>query len=96
MNFMTVENCELYYELKDCYPEFFDETYKYVRPARACGKTLMITFMIMAQEYSRWFVHKLELSSKSLTREEYENGLLTIEKLLCEGPFPVVYNNDKK
>jgi hypothetical protein len=93
---MTVENCELYYELKEAYPEFFPDNHTIFRPSRACGKTLMTVFIVMAQEYSRWFVHKLELSSKSLTREEYENGLLTIEKLLYEGPFPVVYNNDKK
>lgn len=93
---MTIENRELYYELKDSYPEYFNETYKYVRPARACGKTLMITFIVMATEYTRWFIYKLQNSNVELTRQEYENGLMTIEKLLYGTPFPVAYKNNFK
>jgi hypothetical protein len=93
---MTIENRELYYELKECYPEFFDEKYKYVRPARACGKTLMITFLMMAIEYTGWFVHKLEVSTQSLTRKEYEIGLETIEQLLYGGSFPTAYKYGRK
>jgi hypothetical protein len=93
---MTIENRELYHELKECYPEFFNETYKYIRPARACGKTLMTVFIMMAIEYTHWFVYKLEMSNVSLTREEYENGLITIEKLLYGTPFPTVYKDSLK
>ena len=92
---MTIENQELYYELKEIYPEFFNEQYAYIRvTSRACGKTLMTTFVIMATEYTRWFVHKLSTTSKSLTKEEYENGLIIIEKLLYGDTFSIVYKNN--
>ena len=50
---MTIENQELYNELKEIYPEFFNEYYAYMRvTSRACGKTLMTTFIIMATAYT--------------------------------------------
>ena len=89
---MTIENQELYNELKEIYPEFFNEYYAYMRvTSRACGKTLMITFIIMATEYTRWFVDKLNTTSKSFTKEEYENGLIIIKKLLYGDTFPIAY-----
>lgn len=79
---MTIENRELYYELRECYPEFFDDLYSPVILARACGKSLFRTVIIMSKEYTRWFVYKLEISEHSITREEYELGLKTIEKII--------------
>lgn len=78
---MTIENRELYYELKDCYPEFFDDLYVPVTLTRACGKSLLRTITIISKEYTRWFVYQLENSKIELTREEYERGLRTIEKI---------------
>ena len=59
--------------------------------SRACGKTLMTTFIIMATAYTHWFVNKLNTTSKSLTKEEYENGLIIIKKLLYGDTFPIAY-----
>ena len=81
---MIIENRELFYELKDDYPEFFGDKHVVYYPARACGKTLLCTAMAMMIDYTHWFIHKLENSSYPLTRDEYENGLRTIEKLIWE------------
>lgn len=78
---MTIENRELYYELKECYPEFFNDLYSPVILTRACGKSLLRTITIISKEYTRWFVYQLENSKIELTREEYEQGLRTIEKI---------------
>lgn len=79
---MTIQNRELYYELKESYPEFFDDMYSPIILARACGKTLLRTIRIMSREYTRWFVYKLEISQRNMTREEYESGLKAIEKII--------------
>ena len=79
---MTIENRELYFELKELYPEFFDDLYSPVVLARACGKSLLRTVMIMSKEYTRWFVEQLNTSERNMTREEYELGLKTIEKII--------------
>ena len=79
---MTIENRELYYELKDCYPEFFNDLDSPTILSRACGKSLLRTVTIISREYTRWFIEKLETSSVELSRKEYENGLKTIEKII--------------
>lgn len=79
---MTIENRELYHELKKDYPEFFDNIDLHIVLARSCGKTLMRTVNIMSREYTRWFIYKLENSEHNLTRSEYENGLKTITKII--------------
>ena len=79
---MTIENRELYFELKELYPEFFDDLYSPVILARACGKSLLRTVMIMSKEYTRWFVEQLNTNERNMTREEYENGLKMIEKII--------------
>lgn len=79
---MTIENRELYYELKECYPEFFNDLYSPVILARACGKTLLRTITTMSREYTRWFVYRLENGDITLSREEYEQGLKMIEKII--------------
>jgi hypothetical protein len=79
---MTIENRELYFELKELYPEFFGDLYSPVVLARACGKSLLRTVMIMSKEYTRWFVEQLNTSERNMTREEYELGLKTIEKII--------------
>ena len=78
---MTIENRELYYELKECYPEFFNDLYSPVILTRACGKSLLRTIVIISKEYTRWFVEKLENAEHSMSREEYEQGLKAIEKI---------------
>ena len=79
---MTIENRELYHELKEDYPEFFDGIDSPIILARSCGKTLMRTVNIMSREYTRWFIYKLENSERNLTRKEYEDGLKTITKII--------------
>lgn len=79
---MTIENRELYYELQEYYPEFFNDLYSPVTLARACGKSLLRTVTVMSREYTRWFVNKLETSNVELSRQEYENGLKMIEKII--------------
>jgi hypothetical protein len=79
---MIIENRELYYELKDCYPEFFDNLDSPIVLSRACGKSLLRTIIIMSREYTRWFIDKLKTSSVELSRKEYEAGLKTIEKII--------------
>ena len=79
---MTIENRELYYELQESYPEFFNNLDSPVILSRACGKSLLRTITIMSREYTRWFINKLEISSIELSRKEYENGLKTIEKII--------------
>ena len=79
---MTIENRELYYELKECSPEFFNDLDSPIILSRACGKSLLRTVIIMSREYTRWFIEKLETSSVELLRKEYENGLKTIEKII--------------
>ena len=79
---MIIENRELYYELKDCYPEFFDNLNSPIVLSRACGKSLLRTIIIMSREYTRWFIDKLKTSSVELSRQEYENGLKMIEKII--------------
>lgn len=81
---MTIENRELYYELKECYPEFFDYLDNFTLLTRGCGKSLLRTLRIMSIEYTRWFVYQLENSTTELTRKEYERGLQTIEKVFLE------------
>lgn len=81
---MTIENRELYYELKEIYPEFFNSLDSHIILARACGKSLLRTITIMSIEYTRWFVYQLEHSDRSMSREEYEKGLLGIEKIFLE------------
>ena len=79
---MTIENRELYYELKECYPEFFNDLDSPIVLSRACGKSLLRTVIIMSREYTRWFVEQLEIGDKELSREEYEHGLKMIEKII--------------
>lgn len=81
---MTIENRELYYELKEDYPEFFNDLNSPIILARACGKSLLRTIVIMSREYTRWFVYQLQNSQQSLSRKEYENGLQAIEKIFLE------------
>ena len=81
---MTIENRELYYELKEDYPEFFDNINSHIVLARACGKSLLRTIRVMSIEYTRWFVCQLQNSQRSLSRKEYENGLQDIEKIFLE------------
>lgn len=45
---MTIENRELYYELKECYPEFFDYLDNLTLLTRGCGKSLLRTLRIMS------------------------------------------------
>ena len=79
---MTIENRELYYELQESYPEFFDNLDSPVILSRACGKSLLRTVIVMSREYTRWFINRLETSSVELSRKEYETGLKTIEKII--------------
>ena len=79
---MTIENRELYYELKECYPEFFNNLNSSIVFTRACGKSLLRTVFVISLEYTRWFVYKLENSKQELSRSEYEQGLKTIEKII--------------
>lgn len=81
---MTIENRELYYELQESYPEFFDYLDSYWMLTRGCGKSLMRTLRIMSIEYTKWFVYQLENSNCSLSRTEYEKGLQTIEKIFLK------------
>ena len=81
---MTIENRELYYELKECYPEFFDDLDNSMLLARGCGKSLLRTLRIMSIEYTRWFVYQLENSNYNLSKKEYEKGLHAIEKVFLE------------
>ena len=81
---MTIENRELYYELKDCYPEFFEHLNDSIVLARGCGKSLLRTLHIMSIEYTRWFVFQLNNSNSNLSRKDYEKGLQAIEKVFLE------------
>ena len=81
---MTIENRELYYELKECYPEFFDHLDNSIVLARRCSKSLLRTLRIMSIEYTRWFVCQLENNNCNLSRTDYEKGLQAIEKVFLE------------
>ena len=81
---MTVENRELYYELKEDYPEFFNNLYSPVVLSRGCRKSLLRTIVIMSIEYTRWFVNQLENNDCNMSRVDYEKGLRDIEKIFLE------------
>lgn len=81
---MTIENRELLDELEYSYPQFFTQEQQSLVGARGYGKTLTRLVLTTQYYFSQCFKYKLQHSVKSLTREEYEAGLRSIEKNIWE------------
>ena len=71
-------------ELEYNYPQFFTQAQEHLVGARGCGKTLTRLVLTTQYYFSQCFKYKLQHSDKSLTREEYEAGLRSIEKNIWE------------
>lgn len=83
---MTVENRELYEDLKGKYPILFcdDIGSIHLMNMRGCGKSITRCVVLMQYYYTQIFINKLQHSETSFTLEKYENDLREIEKLVWD------------